>query len=533
MKTILEILERNVRMYRDHVAISESSRDITYGELDTLSNGYLQLLIEQGVQANEVVAIELERSIEAIAAMLAILKQGAAYTVVNKDYPDSRKQHMRDVLQIKVTIDEILEINHGLEQPWSYSPRSPEQLCYVIFTSGTTSLPKAVGIPDRGVLRLLGEPRFGLSPGKTISHISPLEFDASIIEIWGGLLSGMQIALLSKTEVLNIYHVEKRIQQGIDMMWITSSLFNFWVDKKPAMFERLSHVIVGGEQLSQSHVREVLQYTTVVNGYGPTENTVFTTLDVMTNDVNEIAIGTPIYGTEVYVVDDQGHASSEGELYTSGLGLALGYLGSPEKTKESFTEWNGIEVYKTGDLVRLNDEGKIIYLGRKDTQVKINGYRVDLQEIEYAAKSLGVQNCHAFVQDKRIYLAVTSNTDQLSQNLKKCLPIYMIPSKISYVNELPLTANGKMDTKALYNQHFITKHKKITNIIEKYVASNKLNEHTNIFEFGIDSVIVWEIARDINEQFNADLSFFDIIDNPTIHQISKMLGEEYHAAFNL
>lgn len=532
MNNILGILGENMRKFRDKVAIAETSRSITYGDLNALSDVYLQQLQDKGVQAHDVVAIELERSIEAIAAMVAVLKAGAAYTVINKDYPENRKQSMRDTIRVKATIDEVLHPVSGLRETWDFPARTPEQLCYIVFTSGTTSTPKAVGIPDRGVIRLLGDERLGLSPEKTISHISPLEFDASIIEIWGGLLSGMTISLLSKTEILNIYHVEKRISQGIDVMWITCSLFNFWVDKKPEMFQSLSRVIVGGEQLSLSHVNEVLKHTTVVNGYGPTENTVFTTLDVMEQGsvMQEIAIGTAIHGTGTHIVDEQGQSAAEGELYASGLGVALGYLDNPEKTKESFIQWQGQEVYKTGDLVRLNAEGKIVYLGRKDTQVKINGYRIDLQEIEYTVRAQGIQNCHAFVRDKKIYLAVTTRSENIGQVLKQLLPIYMIPSKIVYVQEIPLTANGKTDTKTLYENYFLSKNKKLAVILQQYLPGAALNEHSNIFEQGIDSVTVWEIAREINQQFNADISFFDVFEHPSIQQLSTMLGEEHYAA---
>lgn len=532
MNNILGILGENMRKFKDKIAIAETSRSITYGGLNALSNVYLQQLQDKGVQAHDVVAIELERSIEAIAAMVAVLKAGAAYTVINKDYPENRKHSMRNTIQVKATINEVLQPGPGLEEIWDFPGRTPEQLCYIVFTSGTTSTPKAVGIPDRGVLRLLGDERLGLSPGKTISHISPLEFDASIIEIWGGLLSGMTISLLSKIEILNIYHVEKRISQGIDVMWITCSLFNFWVDKKPEMFRSLSRVIVGGEQLSLSHVNEALKHTTVVNGYGPTENTVFTTLDIMEQGsvLQEIAIGTPVHGTQTYIVDEQGQNAAEGELYAGGFGVALGYLGNPEKTKEAFIQWQSREVYKTGDLVRLNAEGRIVYLGRKDTQVKINGYRIDLQEIEYTVRTQGIQNCHAFVRDKKIYLAVTTRSENLGQLLKQLLPIYMIPSKIVYVQEIPLTANGKTDTRTLYEKHFLSKNKKLTQILQQYLPGAALNEQTNIFEQGVDSVTVWEIAREINQQFNADISFFDVFEHPSIQQLSNMLGEEHYAA---
>ncbi|MGN7415968.1 non-ribosomal peptide synthetase [Paenibacillus sp. SAF-068] len=530
--SLLGMLQQSVEMYKNKIAISETNRMVTYGELNALSNQYYDWLEEKGVSVNDIVAIELERSIEAIAAMIAILKHGAAYTVINKDYPETRKEYMRQTLDIKITIESVFEVDHQRMEEWSGVTRTEDQMCYVIFTSGTTSLPKAVGIPDSGVVRLLHEDRLGWDAAKTISHISPLEFDASIIEIWGGLLSGMTIALLSKTEVLNIYLVEKRIQQEIDIMWITSSLFNFWVDKKPEMFKKLSHVIVGGEQLSLSHVEKVLPFTKVINGYGPTENTVFTTLDVMEGSVDEIAIGTPIFGTEVYIVNEQGEMSNEGELYAAGEGVALGYLGNPEKTMESFISWNGLPVYKTGDLVRVNADGRIIYMGRKDTQVKINGYRIDLQEIESTVKSLGISNCHAFVQDKKIYLAVTTRQENIASQLKRLLPIYMIPSKIAYVSELPLTGNGKTDTKTLYEHYFITKTKRLIRILQRYLNAD-ITEQTNLFEFAIDSITIWEIAREINHSFHSDLSFFDIIENPTVNEITKMLGEEYDAAYNL
>ncbi|KAA8998810.1 non-ribosomal peptide synthetase [Paenibacillus spiritus] len=533
MTSILELFHTHLTSRGETVAVSETNRSITYSGLNALSNGYGDLLAKSGIGPGDVVAIELERSIEAIAAMLAILKAGAAYTVINKSYPETRKQYMRETLGIRLTIDEVLEPQAGRESEWQAAGRSADQLCYVIFTSGTTSLPKAVGIPDRGVLRLLGEKRLGLEAGKTISHISPLEFDASIIEVWGGLLSGMTVALMSKTEVLNIFLVEKRINQEIDMMWITSSLFNFWVDKKPEMFKRLDRVIVGGEQLSLQHVRKALPYTAVINGYGPTENTVFTTLDVMESEVEEIAIGTPIHGTGVFVVDESGLESEEGELYVTGEGMALGYLGNPEKTAEVFTEWNGIPVYRTGDLVRKLADGRISYLGRKDTQVKVNGYRIDLQEIEYAAKSLGAQNAHAFVQDKKICLAVTTRLENLNGKLKSVLPMYMLPAKTVYVSELPLTDNGKTDTRTLYERFFLPKDKKVARIVQRYVNTDRLTPQTDFFELGMDSITVWEIARELNQTFGSDLSFFDIIENPTVAAISSMIGEEYHAAYSL
>ncbi|MNV70030.1 Plipastatin synthase subunit D [compost metagenome] len=145
-------------------------------------------------------------------------------------------------------------------------------------------------------------------------------------------------------------------------------------------------------------------------------------------------------------------------------------------------------------------------------------------------RAQGIQNCHAFVRDKKIYLAVTTRSENIGQVLKQLLPIYMIPSKIVYVQEIPLTANGKTDTKTLYENHFLSKNKKLSLILQQYLPGAALNEQTNIFEQGVDSVTVWEIAREINQQFDADISFFDVFEHPSIEQLSNMLGEEHYAA---
>lgn len=534
MENLLSLLKQKLLENPEKEAIIEKNRTITYSSLNALSNSYFKKLEAADIQPGEVIGIELDRSIEAIAAMIGILKIGAAYTVINKDYPESRKQLMVDTLKIRMVIDENDLPDDTDGSVWlAKHERKEESLCYVIFTSGTTSEPKAVGIPDRAVIRLIHEERLGLSPEKTISHISPLEFDASILEIWGGLLHGMTISLLTKTEILSIYSVEERINQGIDIMWVTCSLFNFWVDKKPEIFKSLSHVIVGGEQLSLSHVKEALNYTKVINGYGPTENTVFTTLDVMKNDVAEICIGTGIYGTETYIVDEQGQENSEGELYVGGAGLALGYLNNEEKTAEVFVEWQGKTIYKTGDLVKRAEDGRLIYIGRKDTQVKVNGYRIDLQEIEANVKSLGIKNCHAFVKERKIYLAVTTQHPRLLEELRQRLPIYMLPAKINWVPELPLTANGKTDTVKLYEQYFLSTPEKVIRILEKYCTGKKIDLATSIFELEVDSVIIWELVREINDQFNVNLSFFDVIENAVVSELVNLLGGEYLAAYNL
>ncbi|WP_206911385.1 hypothetical protein IGL98_003349 [Enterococcus sp. DIV0840] len=449
---MFKMLGVSFKRFGENIAITDGITSLTYSQLKRKSDRYSAFLINEGISKNEVVGIQMERSIEAIAAMIGVISSGATYTVINPDYPRNRKELLMSELNIKIVLDAFCilpeEYNDLIYQD---KIRSANTLSYIAFTSGTTGIPKAVGISDKAILRLIKEPRLSFEEGKIMSHISPLEFDASLIEIWCPLLKGMTISILSKKEVLNIFKVEERIRQGINIMWITSSLFNFWIDKNPELLVNVDCVIVGGEQLSLEHVQIALNYTTVINGYGPTEGTVFTTLDVIgkLTNINEISIETPVYGTSVYIIGENGKEAQQGELYIAGDGLSIGYINSKAETKKKFIYWNDQKVYKTGDMVKKKKNGKIIYLGRIDRTVKIKGFRVDLGEIEYNVNRLNKVNCHAFVYKKKIIVVVSKNAKEVKQTLIDNLPEFMRPSQIIELSTFPLKKNGKVDTQLL------------------------------------------------------------------------------------
>ncbi len=550
-----------VARYPGSVAMREGVREVTYADLAVLANGYRDACLARGIRPGQVVVLRRERGIEATAAMIGILLAGGAYTVIGDNYPPQRLEAMFAALDVAFTIDTEFVPRQGGADTDGDVARGPESLMYVIFTSGTTSVPKAVGVPDRAVLRLLDEPRLGLAPGKRITHVSPIEFDASVVELWGGLLSGMTVVAVSTKQVIDPFVMFDLIERGADIMWLTTSLFNFFVDKRPQAFAGLDRVVVGGEALSLHHVNKALPYVTVVNGYGPTENTVFTTLDVMTGpSVDHISIGTAVAGTELAVRGADGARATEGELLAFGDGLALGYINDPEKTAAAFVDFEGRRAYRTGDMVAVRPDGRLDFHGRIDSQVKVNGYRIDLQEVENALLECGAGTAKAFVDDGRILAAVTAGGESLRAAIADYLPAYMQPRQILLVAAIPMTANGKADVKALLGMPtgpaaapvaaatavgqpaapvaagaavavgqpaapvaapapVVT----VRSIVADQLGEDLVDGVDNLFELGYDSIRLWKLVNAVNDAFGARLTLFDVLGDPAISTLEALV----------
>lgn len=547
----------------ESVAMREGTNEVTYADLATLAGGYRDACLARGIRPGQVVVLRRERGIEATAAMIGILLAGGAYTVIGDDYPPQRLEAMFAALDVAFTIDVNFVARQGNPGAEGDVARGPEALMYVIFTSGTTSVPKAVGVPDRAVLRLLGDPRLGLAAGKRITHVSPIEFDASVVELWGGLLAGMTVVAVSSKQVIDPFVMFELIEHGADVMWLTTSLFNFFVDKRPQAFAGLERVIVGGEALSLHHVNKALPHVTVVNGYGPTENTVFTTLDVMTGpSVDHISIGTAVAGTELAVRGPDGQRASEGELLAFGDGLAVGYLNDPDKNAAAFVEFEGRRAYRTGDMVALRPDGRLDFHGRIDSQVKVNGYRIDLQEIENALLECGAGTAKVLVDDGRIVAAVTEGGEGLRAGIADYLPAYMQPRQILLVDSIPVTANGKADVKALVLMRPASspatsvapvsargscvptprapgltatgpagqvpargdEAMTVRSIVADQLGEGLVDGVDNLFELGYDSIRLWKLVNAVNDAFGARLTLFDVLGDPTISTLEALVA---------
>ncbi|MGA5423604.1 condensation domain-containing protein [Streptomyces lavendulocolor] len=340
-------------------------------------------------------------------------------------------------------------------------------LAYVMYTSGSTGRPKGVMVEHAGIVRLVREADyFDFSDRHRFLLTGALEFDATTFEIWGALLNGAVLHLVDQDVLLTPGRLKTALREaGTTVLWLTAPLFNQLVDEDPTLFEGLGTLLVGGDVLSCRHVallRAACPRLRILNAYGPTENTTFTTVFPVERDHRTaIPIGRPISGTTVLVLDAEGRPTAPGqvgELYTAGPGLARGYLGRPDLTAERFVTIDGVRHYRTGDLVSADADGVLSFHGRSDDQVKIRGHRVEVKEVTNALlETDGVRDAHTLVTGegaarRLVAYAVldpASDEDTVAAALRRTLPGYMCPDRVVALPALPLNANGKVDSARL------------------------------------------------------------------------------------
>jgi amino acid adenylation domain-containing protein len=442
------------------------------------------------------------------------------------------------------------------------SETTPDSLAYVMYTSGSTGMPKGVGVPHRGVLRLLfGDDYVDLDSGQTFLQLAPISFDASIFELWGALLHGGRCVIcpgvvpgaLELTRLLREY--------GVNTLWLTASFFNHVIDECPEALAGVRQLLIGGEALSVKHVRRALSQLTktkIINGYGPTENTTFTCCYPISRTFSESAqsvpIGRPVANTEVYLLD--AHLTPvpigvTGELYIGGDGLARGYLNRPELTAEKFipnpfSEEPGERLYKTGDLARYLPGGNIEFLGRVDYQVKIRGFRIEVEEIEEVLKEHNavrqtVVAARADVAgDKRLVAYVVGRDPvqvaELRSFLKTKLPDYMLPSAFIFLDSLPLTATGKIDRRALpapdhdrpelaneYVAPGTPAQKLVARAWADVLKLESVGIHDNFFELGGHSLLAIRVNSRLREAFGIQFPLSMLFEQPTIAGLAERI----------
>ncbi|GGU72865.1 hypothetical protein GCM10010211_43390 [Streptomyces albospinus] len=466
---------------------------LTYRELHQRAGRLAAGLLASGVGRETLVAMAFPRSADAIVCTLAIVLAGGAYLPVNPDFSGERLAHMLGdsgaallvcapgledsiapalpagtrVLTPQALIAEGTRA--GVAPPVAAVPRAGEgsPLAYVMFTSGSTGRPKGVMVEQAGIVRLVRDNGFfRFSPDERLLLTGALEFDAATFEIWGCLLNGATLYVTGK-ETLLVASALKAVlhDNAVTAMWLTAPLFSQTVDADPAVFARLKAVVVGGDVLSARHVR-VLRTAypalRIINGYGPTENTTFTTThEVRADEPGPVPIGRPLNGTTVLVLDERRApvpVGAPGELYTGGSGLARGYLGNPELTAERFVTIGTERYYRTGDRVSADAEGLLHFHGRIDDQVKIRGHRVEVKEVEAVLTACpGVlDGCVVVAADEvgkylLAYAVLDGGTKaaDVDAALADRLPDYLRPERLVVLDRLPLNANGKVDKAAL------------------------------------------------------------------------------------
>ncbi|MFJ3754063.1 AMP-binding protein [Streptomyces rubiginosohelvolus] len=459
-------------------AVVHGARRLSYAELDRAADARAGSLARRGVVAGDLVPVLLPRGTELIVSVLAVLKLGAAYALLDPAWPDGRIREVTDRLGARLIVTgdpgcersglpawSPAEAASGAPVPVGGEVSSDAPAC-VFFTSGTTGRPKGVLSPHRATARLVRPDTFArFGPATVIPLAAALPWDAFSLELWAALLSGGTSLVVEEPYLSGQALREAVAVHGADTVWLTSSLLNMVVDEDPDAFLGLAQVITGGERLSVPHVRAFVRRhpgIALINGYGPVESTVFATTHRITEADCDlpggIPVGRPVPGTRIHVID--------GEICVAGDGLALRYLGEPELTEAKFprvrVDGEDVRVYRTGDLGRLDENGVLHYGGRADRQVKVRGHRVEPAEVERRIQDLlpAVRDCRVVAHRN-----AAGNTEGLvafcvperpgdplsaaAATLAAELVAYQRPDAVLAVAGFPLTAQGKLDERAL------------------------------------------------------------------------------------
>ncbi|WP_058043616.1 amino acid adenylation domain-containing protein [Streptomyces roseifaciens] len=486
--SLTELFAAQAAARPDAPAARHGERTLSYGQLDARSDALAKRLLAQGVEPDDLVGVRGSRSLEALVAFLGILKAGCAYVPLDEDLPPARLRAMAEDAGLRATVTlpgsarpvRGLRVNIGLDDRDGNGGGAPESLAgpartpsatdraYVVFTSGTTGRPKPVAVPHRGVVRLvLSEPELPPpGPEDRVLHAYGLSSDASTIEIWGALLTGACLVIADREELLSPPALEQLLRaQEVTVAYLTTSVFHLVARTRPETLSGLRFVSAGGEAMDPRLANAVLAAcpgTTVVNFYGPTENSVVSTAHVLRplpEDATHVPLGRPFGASVCHVLRADGSLAApgeEGELYVGGDGLALGYLGDPRLTAERFVSIPAVEpdglLYRTGDRVMRTAGGLLEYRGRLDRQVKLRGIRIELDEVEARLRAHPAVG-EAVVEAEEGALTAYVTAAELGRPLPlpdlraycaQWLPPQAVPVLVP-MGHFPVTSGGKVD----------------------------------------------------------------------------------------
>ena len=550
------------------VAISYGERSWTYRELDEAANRLAHLLAGQGVGPGQCVALLFSRSAEAIVAIVAVLKAGAAYLPIDPVVPDARMRFMVadaapmvavTTAQLRSRLDGcdllVIDVNDPRidSYPGTALPApAADELAHIIYTSGTTGLPKGVAVTHHNVTQLIESLDAGLPAVKVWPHCHSLAFDASVWEIWAPLLHGGRVVVVPEEVVRSPedFH-ELLVGERVNMLLQTPSAVGL------LSREGLESValVVAAEACSGEVVDRWAPGRVMVNAYGPTETTVIVAISApLAAGSGAPPIGAPVPGAALFVLDEWLRpvpAGVVGELYVAGRGVGVGYVRRAGLTGSRFVACPfagaGARMYRTGDLVWWGADGQLRYVGRADEQVKIRGYRIELGEIQAALAGLdGVDQAVVIARedrpgDKRLVGYITeSTTDTVDPAAARAalgegLPTYMIPVAVVVLEALPLTPNGKLDSRALpapeyhhtgggYRAPASAVEEILAGIYARVLGLERVGVDDSFFDLGGDSLLAMRVIAAVNTSLDADLAVRTLFDAPTIAQLAPRIS---------
>ena len=546
------------------VAVTFEGRSMTYRELDEAANRVAHLLAGHGVGPGQRVALLLSRSAQAIVAILAVLKTGAAYVPIDPAVPAARMGFMLDDAApvAAITTSEladrldgrdlaVIDVNDPVvdRQPGTALPApGAENIAYVIYTSGTTGVPKGVAITHHNVTQLLESLHAApLPPARVWSQCRSLSFDVSVQEIFGALLGGGRLVVVPESVARSPEDLQALlVAEQVSVFSTTPSEVGML---SPEVLESVA-LVIGGEACSAELVDRWAPRRVMINAYGPTETTVDVTLSSPLRAASgAVPIGSPVSGAALFVLDGWLRpvpVGVVGELYVAGRALGVGYVGRAGLTASRFVACPfggaGARMYRTGDLVWWGADGQLRYVGRADEQVKIRGYRIELGEVRAGLAELeGVEQAVVIARedrpgDKRLvgYVTGTAEPAKLRAALAERLPAYMVPTAIVALDALPLTVNGKLDTRALPAPEYQdTDHYRapasaveglLAGIYSQVLGVQRVGVDDSFFDLGGDSLSAMRLVAAVNTALKAGLSLRTLFEAPTIAQLAPRIG---------
>jgi amino acid adenylation domain-containing protein/non-ribosomal peptide synthase protein (TIGR01720 family) len=560
------------------VAVSFAGRDMTYRQVEQAANRVAHLLAGLGVGAGQRVALLLERSAQAVVAMLAVLKTGAAYVPIDAGLPVARMGFvLGDAAPVAaITSAELRPLLAGHDlvvvdiedpaleaQPVSALPApAGDDVAYLIYTSGTTGTPKGVAVAHRNVVGLLNSLDAEVSAGQVWTQCHSLAFDFSVWEIWGALLAGGRLVVVPDSVVRSPEELHAvLVGEQVSVLSQTPSAFYALQTADELSPElgrqlQLETVVFGGEALEPRRLAGWLHAhpgsPRLINMYGITETTVHASFrQILAGDVDSAVspIGVPLAHLGFFVLDGWLRpvpAGVVGELYVAGAGVAYGYVGRAGLTGSRFVACPfgapGTRMYRTGDLVWWGLDGQLRYVGRADEQVKIRGYRIELGEVQAALAALaGVQQAVVLTRedrpgDKRLVGYVTGVVDpaQARAALAERLPSYMVPAAVVVIEALPLTVNGKLDTRALpapdyrhtaqYRAPGTLTEEILAGIYAQVLGLQRVGVDESFFDLGGDSLSAMRVVAAVNKSLDAGLAVRTLFEAPTVAQLAPRIG---------
>jgi amino acid adenylation domain-containing protein len=585
-QTLAQVFEARVAEAPGAPALTCDGVTLAYAALERQANRLAQRLRRLGVEPGVRVGLCVERSLDLVVALLAVAKAGGAYVPLDPLDPRERLRGHVEALGVRLVLTHTrhrarlpieprallcLDDEHELAR----EPDAPLASCagggdaaYVMFTSGSTGVPKGVEVPHRAVVRLVrGADYVQLGPEDTVLALAPPAFDASTFEIWGALLNGARLVVAPPGPLSPGELADLREREHVGTLWLTAGLFHRMVDDRPDALGKVRHLLAGGDVLSPDHVRRALavmhERAVLVNGYGPTETTTFACAHRMTPRAHvegPVPIGRPIANARAYVLDERCEpvpVGVAGELWIGGDGVALGYANDAALTAERFapdpfSAVPGARMYRSGDRVRWRADGTLAFLGRTDRQLKVRGFRIEPGEVEEALRGHpDVADAHVGPYERRgrdralaAYVVSRSGArlreDEVRTHAAALLPAHALPAAWAQLERLPLTANGKVDVAALPAPSAAAPgradggdaapadvlERRLIGVWERVLDRDEIGPEDDFFALGGHSLLAVELFDAVERAFGRRLPLATIFEAPTVRRLAAALRED-------